>query len=217
MMNQWTGHCAIGETFRDTCPILSENLPDCVEIEYSFWVCDDARPFTINQCDQAYVDGFCSEWTSYQVVAMCNGDSWILESVPTGFGEQQAFTADKNGYGLEMSLEYVWLNAGHGEDRRRIETGFTDWVWLCNAQMDPDQATVVKYRIRSIGGGADGDDLSFAYAVRPSTCIQVLMVLAPLIFLAYFLVEDAIDHVGQTLADILGCSPSMNWQGLQGK
>ncbi|KAL3894934.1 MAG: hypothetical protein SGARI_007600, partial [Bacillariaceae sp.] len=164
MMNQWTGTCDTGETVRDICPILADDLPRCVNLEYSFWVCMNARPRNANQCDEDFVNGFCTPYTSDRVVEMCNGDRFTLETVSTGFGEIKALTADKNGYGLEINVEYFWLNPGNGEDRRSIETSFSDSdMWLCNAQMNPDQATAVKYSI--VGGAIATPPPSVAMAI----------------------------------------------------
>lgn len=150
MMNQWTETCSTGATYRDTCPVVpTTNLPRCVTIEYSFWSCERARPRNPDTCDQEFVDGFCFQHTWDRSLHVCNGDSLILETVGTiGFGQQDALSIAKKSYGLEMNLQYFWVNGGAGEDRRRIETTFSDApTFLCNAQLRPDQAIVVKYRI----------------------------------------------------------------------
>jgi hypothetical protein len=146
-MNQWTGFCSTGDTYRETCPILTTDLPICVDLRYSFWICVNARPRNANQCDATFVDGFCSAYRTDRVVQVCNGDNLTLETVLTGFGWQKALTVGKNSYGLELNLRYYWVNAGAGENRRRIETTFRDDIYLCNANISPDEASVVKYRV----------------------------------------------------------------------
>ena len=63
MMNQWTGTCSKGATYRDTCPIRADDMPRCVYFQYSFWLNYNSSPQNRNQCDQNYANDFATKNT----------------------------------------------------------------------------------------------------------------------------------------------------------
>ena len=189
VMNHYTGFCDTGQTFRDICPIEATDLPRCVDLHYSFWICGNARPRNRSdgECGASFTDGFCSAQRTDRVVTVCNGDTLNLETVDTvGFGRQNALSVAKNAYGLEINVIYFWLNAGAGEDRRRIETIFSDtdgsFTYLCNAQMNPDQAIVAGYRVEPEGNSEDSSEESVDSDEGHATSISSTAVTSFLVF-----------------------------------
>ena len=63
MMNEYTGKCDSGDTYRATCPINAD-LPRCVYLKYSFYVSFSGRPEDHCQCGSQFAIEWCNVQTN---------------------------------------------------------------------------------------------------------------------------------------------------------
>lgn len=71
MMNHYTGRCSEGNTYRDTCPIRSYDMPRCVYFQYSYWFSYSAAPQKISECGEDYAYDFASQKTNNSKCPEC--------------------------------------------------------------------------------------------------------------------------------------------------